>query len=117
MLLLTCINSDTNMDSYEQYHERGKMNSHTATDGAVLHTSIDDALQALNTELCKVIGLGVSVHCIGQDLPATPIGEDDAICPELVFPALACGLLQHANRSLSIIEKLQDLLREQGGAA
>lgn len=79
-----------------------------------LPETVADAFDQLEIELCKVIGLSSSVRIIGQDLPVTALETDDVVCPELVFPALALGLLEHGNRSMSLVERLGTLLREKG---
>jgi hypothetical protein len=90
------------------------MGNQTTVDDPKLPAMVADAFNELNFELSKVIGLSSSVRIIGQALPVTSLENDDAICPEIVFPALALGLLQHGNKSMSLIERLQGLLRDQG---
>lgn len=89
------------------------MDIQAVVDEGKLPETVSEAVSQLRFELCSLIGLSSSVRCIGLELPATALENDDVLCPELVFPALAIGLLEKGNRSLSIIERLEDLLSEQ----
>lgn len=67
----------------------------------------------LYSELTKVTGLVISVRMISQTLPTTMQQSCDALCPELVFPALANELLSHANESIALLEEVESLIRKQ----
>jgi hypothetical protein len=78
---------------------------------------LGELLRSLSGALCNVIGTAQSIRVIGEALPTTPHDDEDIICPELVFPALADGVNVHANSALSLVEQIETLLQEPGGRA
>jgi hypothetical protein len=74
--------------------------------------AIDAALNSLFKELCQLTGLGSSVQRIAMELPPTTLDDEAAtVCPELVFPTLAAAIVQRSNTALSLVERLQDLIK------
>lgn len=75
---------------------------------------VGNAIHDLIVELHKAIALSSSVRSIAHDLPISPLEVEDVIAAELVFPALAGEIIQRCNASLTLIQTLEALLREQG---
>jgi hypothetical protein len=75
-----------------------------------------DSVDALFVEiagvLCKIIGCAASIREIAHSLPTTPPEHDDVFCPELVLPEVAAGVINHGNNAFTLIERLQDCIRE-----
>lgn len=90
------------------------MDTQSGTDGNTKPTTIAATIKQLIGQLIGVTALGASVKGIAQDLPATLIEEEETVCPEVVFPVLAKEIIQHCNESLSLVEHLEKMLREQG---
>jgi hypothetical protein len=84
----------------------------TASAASENSTAIADLIAHINHALCKVVGTGSSIQSIASDLPETPLAQDDAFCPELVFPQLARGVIEHANTAMSLVEKLETACRK-----
>jgi hypothetical protein len=88
-----------------------KKNQATAI-ATVQADSVDALFVEIAGALCKVIGCAASIREIAQALPTTPLGHDDVFCHEMVLPEVAAGVIRYANDGLSLIERLQDCIRE-----
>jgi predicted sugar kinase len=76
---------------------------------------IEETFRRLNCLLTDVFGATQNIRVIGESLPTTPLEDSDAICPELLFPALAAGVQEDINKAMSIVEELQTLCKKKAG--